>query len=166
MVGMYDDEALPTKVRAEVIDQIRMVNENPFLFESDVTSLTVAFEEFARNVQSAKTNLHKLTGVSAEGAATKVEDVVRDTITILNKAEETGKPVELILSSAFMQCAKKPYFALLDLDKMAKTNKPLDAELAKEAMNGLEALQLFANVVPSVYKTISQDHGPRLESVA
>jgi hypothetical protein len=166
MVGMYEEDVLPSRVRLEVIEPIRMVNENPFLFESDITSLSNAFEEFAQNVQKAKTNLQKLTGVTASGTAPKVEDVVKATIAILSKTDLTGKAVELVLSKDFMERAKSPYFALLDLDRMAKQNKPLDADLAKTAMEGLEALQLFANVVPSVYRTISQDHAPNIGSAA
>lgn len=166
MVGMYEEEVLPSRVRLEVIEPIRMVNENPFIFESDISSLSAAFEDFALGVQIAKMNLQKLTGVTASGSALKVEDVVKGTIAILKEADGTGRPVELVLAKDFMKCAKAPYFALLDLDKMAKQNKPLNTDLAKTAMEGLEALQLFANVVPSVFKTIKQEHAPSMGSAA
>ena len=167
MTGLYDDEEMPSNVKAQVMNAVNLVNRNPFITMTKDMDLVSVFEDFASNVNTAMTKLETLTGVEiGSNPAADAEMVEHKVLTYLHQSEERGQTLELVLSSAFMKEAFAPYSALQKLDRAERQGQVYDPMQARMAMDGLKALQLFAKVVPAVYKTISQDQGLSLASVA
>lgn len=167
MVGLYDDEQLPSKVKAHVMNAVNLVNRNPFIIMTKDIDLISAFEDFALDVVTAMDKLETITGVHADDVAGMDEGSIETNVLFyLQQSEEKGQAIEFVLSTAFMKEAFAPYSALQTLDRQERKSEPYDPVQAQAAMKGLKALQLFAKVVPAVYRTISQEQGPSLASVA
>lgn len=166
MSGLYDDEQQPSRVKAQVMSAVGLVNKNPFITLTKTVELVSVFEDFSSNVSDAMKKLEDLTGVGAGAAVEDQEAVEKSVLSYLGQSEESGQSIELILSSAFMKEAFAPYSALQSLDRQERKSEVYDFAQAQTAMNGLKALQLFAKVVPAVYRTISQEQGPSLAHVA